>query len=237
MKAVLFDLDGTLLPMDQEVFVKRYLTELGAKGAELGYGAQELVQIVLTGFEVMVANDGTMTNEERFWELFMGTYGGERDKHTEAFENFYHNEFAKVAESTSPTPLANEAIQVLKEKGYGIVLATNPVFPRVATLERMRWAGLDPQDFSWITTYENSTFAKPNLDYYREILRSIDAGPEECLMVGNDVREDISVAQLGMDVFLVTDDLINSTDEDYSSLPQGDRQQMLQYLQKLPRRG
>ncbi len=237
MKVVLFDLDGTLLPMDQEVFVRRYLSELGRKGAQLGYGAQELIQIVLRGFEVMVANDGTVTNEERFWELFMATYGGEREKHTAVFEEFYHNEFPRVADGTNPSPLANEAIQVLKEKGYKLVLATNPVFPRVATLERMRWAGLDPQDFSLITTYENSSFAKPNLDYYREILTKLEARPEECLMVGNDVQEDISVAKLGMDVFLVTDDLINATGEDHSQLPQGDRQEMLRYLQKLPKRG
>lgn len=237
MKVVLFDLDGTLLPMDQEVFIRRYLKELGMKGAELGYGAQELVQIVLAGFEVMVANDGSMTNEERFWELFMATYGGERAKHTEIFEEFYRNEFPRVAEGTSPTPLANEAIQVLKEKGYELVLATNPVFPRVATLERMRWAGLDAQDFSLITTYENSSFAKPDLDYYREILTKLEARPEECLMVGNDVQEDISVTKLGMSVFLVTDDLINSTGEDYSHFPQGDRQEMLRYLQQLPPRG
>lgn len=237
MKVVLFDLDGTLLPMNQDVFVGRYLKELGIKGAELGYGAQELVQIVLAGLEVMIANDGTMTNEERFWELFMATYGGERKKHTEVFENFYQNEFSRVADGTSPTPLANEAIQVLKPKGYELVLATNPIFPKVATLERMRWAGLDPRDFSLITTFENSTFAKPNLDYYREILTKLEARPEECLMVGNDVQEDISVAELGMDVFLVTDDLINSAGEDHSHLPQGNRQEMLLYLQKLPKRG
>ncbi len=236
MKAVLFDLDGTLLPMDQEVFVSRYLKEIGAKGAQLGYGAKELVQIVLRGFEVMVANDGTMTNEERFWELFMDTYGGERERHMAAFEEFYNNEFARVAEGTNPTPLSNEAIQVLKKKGYILVLATNPVFPRVATVERMRWAGLDPKDFDLVTTYENSRFAKPHLDYYREILTTIDARPEECLMVGNDIQEDAVAAQIGMNVFLVTDDLINLTGEDYSRWPQGDRQAMLRFFEELPTR-
>ena len=237
VQAVLFDLDGTLLPMNQDVFVKRYLQELGAKGAGLGYGGQDLVRMILQGFEVMVANDGKMTNEERFWELFMATYGGERKKHTAVFEEFYHNEFARVAEGVNPTPLSNEAVQVLKEKGYEIVLATNPVFPRVATVERMGWAGLNPEDFTLITTYENSAFAKPNLDYYREILRNIGARAEECLMVGNDVQEDISASRLGMHVFLVTDDLINAAGEDYSEVPQGDRQAMVDYLKALPIRG
>lgn len=237
MKIVLFDLDGTLLPMDQNLFAKTYMKELAIKGGALGYGAPKLVQIVLAGVDVMVQNDGTMTNEERFWEFFMTHFGGEMETHIAVFEQFYLNEFARVAQVVRPTPLANQAVQILKAKGYELVLATNPIFPKVATLERMRWAGLDPQDFRLITTYENSRFTKPNLNYYREILAKIGAQPEECLMVGNDVLEDISVAKLGMEVFLVTDDLINSTGEEYSHLPQGDRQGLLDYIQGLAPRG
>lgn len=66
MKAVLFDLDGTLLPMDQEIFIRRYLQELAAKGNQLGYGTHELVEVIMQGFEIMVSNDGTTTNEDRF---------------------------------------------------------------------------------------------------------------------------------------------------------------------------
>lgn len=234
MKTVLFDLDGTLLPMDQDIFVKTYLKELGRKGGTLGYGAQELVQIVMAGVDVMIANDGSMTNEERFWEFFLSTYGGEMEQHVLEFERFYQNEFARVAKVVSPTPLANQAVQILREKGYELVLATNPIFPRVATLERMSWAGLSPEDFSLITTYETSSFTKPSLDYYREILAHIDARPEDCLMIGNDVQEDLAVRELGMQVFLVTDDLINSTGEDYSDLLQGDRNDLLNYLKTLP---
>lgn len=236
MKAVLFDLDGTLLPMDQEVFVQKYLAELARKGPEMGYGAQKLVQTVMAGVERMAANDGTMTNEERFWDVFLAVYGGEHARHNEIFAAFYQNDFPRVAEGTDPTPLANEAVQVLKAKGYELVLATNPVFPRAATLERMRWAGLHPQDFVYITTFENSTYTKPNLNYYLEILEKIGARPEECLMVGNDVVEDMSAAQLGLDVFLVTDDLINTAGKDISQFPQGTRRQMLDCFLTLPPR-
>ena len=33
---VLFDLDGTLLPMDEKKFIKAYFGELAKKGAEYG---------------------------------------------------------------------------------------------------------------------------------------------------------------------------------------------------------
>ncbi|NMB00748.1 MAG: HAD family hydrolase [Firmicutes bacterium] len=236
MKTVLFDLDGTLLPMDMEVFMKTYLHELYLKGMQLGYDGNQLVQVVLAGVNAMVNNDGTLTNEQRFWRLFIDHFGGEMDEHIEVFEEFYANEFAKVAKAVRPTPLANEAVQVLKEKGYELVLATNPLFPRIATLERMRWAGLQPEDFVLITTYENSRFAKPNLDYYREILTTIDARAEECLMVGNDVAEDLIVAQLGIQAFLVTDDLIHADGVDYANIPQGNREEMLAYFLELPKR-
>lgn len=234
MKTIFFDLDGTLLPMDMEVFMKTYLGELERKGSELGYDGKKLVEVVMAGVGAMVKNDGTKTNEESFWQLFMSHFGGERDKHLEVFDEFYREDFPKVAQAVQPTPLANEAVQILKEKGYELVLATNPLFPRIATLERMRWAGLDPKDFSLITTYENSSFCKPNVDYYREILSTLEVKPEDCLMVGNDVAEDLVVTELGMQVFLVTDNLINTHGADFSQVPHGTRAELLTFLKNLP---
>lgn len=233
MRTILFDLDGTLLPMDQDHFTKVYLTELGKKGASLGYDPKELVGIVMAGLEVMVANDGTMTNEERFWELFIAKFGGDVKAHTVAFEDFYRNEFKQVAKATQPTALARRYVDILKKKGYQLVLATNPIFPQIATYERMRWAGLKPDDFSLVTTYENSSYAKPNPNYYQEILQAIAAEPENCLMIGNDAYEDVSATKLGIDVYLVTDDLINSQAADISSYRQGTRADLLAYLQQL----
>ena len=234
LRVVLFDLDGTLLPMDQEEFTKAYLGELSQKGSTLGYGAKELVHAVMVGLEIMIANDGTMTNEERFWEHFLAIFGGEVQAHTQEFDRFYQNEFRRVVHATQPTPVAKQYVEILKDKGYQLVLATNPIFPQAATFERMRWAGLDPEDFVLITTYDNSRFTKPNLNYYRDILEIIGAKPEECLMIGNDVQEDLCAAQLGIQVYLVTDDLINASGEDISHWPQGDRRDLLQFLQSLP---
>ena len=110
----------------------------------------------------------------------------------------------------------------LRDAGYELVLATNPIFPQVATYSRLRWAGFQPEDFSLITTYENSTSCKPNLAYYQEILQKIGRAPSECLMVGNDVTEDLCVRELGMEAFLLTDCLINREQRrDLTGVPQG----------------
>ena len=79
------------------------------------------------------------------------------------------------------------------------MLATNPVFPIVATANRANWAGVAPDLFEHITVYENSSYCKPNPKYYMEILDKLNMNAQECLMVGNDVDEDMSTADIGME--------------------------------------
>ena len=110
------------------------------------------------------------------------------------------------------------------------MLATNPLFPAIATESRIRWAGLNKDDFELYTTYENSCFCKPNLDYYREILSRLGLQPEECLMVGNDVGDDMVARELGMQVFLLTDCLINKTNADLSQYPHGGFDELMAYI-------
>ena len=114
-----------------------------------------------------------------------------------------------------------------------MALATNPIFPAVATESRIRWAGLQPEDFELYTTYENSRYCKPNLNYYRDIVEQLDLTPEECLMVGNDVAEDMVVRELGMNVFLLTDCLINSAQKDISVYPNGGFPELLALIRSL----
>lgn len=236
MRAVLFDLDGTLLPMDMDLFLQEYLGELALKAAACGYEPDKLVDVVMAGVEAMIANDGSMTNERRFWQLFLSRFGGEQEDHLQMFEDFYRNEFRGLARIVQPCPWARRAVQLLKAKGYPLVLATNPLFPRMATLERVAWAGLDPADFVLITTFENCRFTKPNPGYFLEILEVIGAQGQECLMVGNDLVEDLPAVQLGMELFLVTDNLINPQGMDYSHIAHGSRQELVEYLAKLPDR-
>ena len=111
-----------------------------------------------------------------------------------------------------------------------VALATNPIFPATATQSRIRWAGLDPEDFELCTTYENIGFCKPNPAYYMEITRRLGVRPEECLMVGNDVTEDMVAAEIGMQVFLLTDCLINRERKDISMYLHGSFDQLIDLL-------
>ena len=230
---VLFDLDGTLLPMDQDVFVKDYFGRIAAKVAPAGYDPKQLVDTIWRGTAAMVKNDGSKTNEEAFWNYAVSVCGDKilRDKYL--FDEFYETEFDKIKAVCGYHSAAAEIVHSLKEKGFRVALATNPIFPARATQWRIQWAGLQPEDFELYTAYENSSYSKPNPAYYRDVLAWLNVQPEECLMVGNDVQEDMIARTLGMRVFLVTDCLINKKGEDISAYPNGGFDELMDYIRSL----
>lgn len=230
IRTVLLDLDGTLLPMNQEVFVQAYFKLLAAKMAPHGYDPKKLVEAVWAGTRAMVGNDGSRSNEEAFWNCFAGIFGERVRNDLPLFEAFYRNEFQQAQSSCGHTPEATKLISWLREQGYRLVLATNPIFPRVATESRMRWAGISPDDFLLYTTYETTGYCKPNPEYYRDILKKLSLRAEECVMVGNDVEEDMVAKSLGMQVFLLTDCLINAKQADISQYPNGSFAELKNWL-------
>lgn len=232
LKAVFFDLDGTLLPMDQDEFTKGYFKYLVAKLAPRGYEPKALIDAIWHGTAAMVKNDGTRPNEEAFWEDFAKTSGERVLTDKGLFEEFYAVDFQCAKQFCGFAPKAKAVLDALKARGVRVILATNPIFPATATESRIRWAGLEPEDFELYTTYENIGCCKPNLEYYREILRRAELAPEDCLMVGNDVGEDMIAARLGMKVFLLTDCMINKAGEDISAYPHGGFDELEKFLDK-----
>ena len=230
---VLFDLDGTLLPMDQNVFIKAYFGGLARRLAPFGYDPQKLIDSIWQGTAAMVKNNGDVTNEERFWQGFEDAYGKPARQDEELFAAFYREDFDKVRTSCGYTPAAREIVDTVKACGLRAALATNPIFPAMATERRIAWAGLSPSDFELITTYENSRHCKPNPDYYRDVMQALGVKPEECLMVGNDVGEDMIAETLGARVFLLTNDLINSKNADISVYPNGSYADLIDFIKNL----
>ena len=178
-------------------------------------------------------NDGTLTNEEVFWNKFSELLGEQIRDYMELFEDYYKNEFQQVRHVCGFDEKAKKVVDVAKEKGFRVVLATSPMFPKIATESRIRWAGLEPEDFEFYTTYEDYNYAKPNLNYYRAVISKLGVSPEECVMVGNDVLEDMIVEELGVKTFLITDCLINREELDYSKYQQGDFSKLIKFIENL----
>lgn len=221
LKTVLFDLDGTLLPMDNDVFTKTYFSHLTKTLAPLGYEPKQLVDGIWAGTAAMVHNDGACTNETAFWRKFASVFGERVYTDQPVFDTFYRTEFQNAKSVCGFAPESKQLVDWLKGRGVRVALATNPIFPAIATESRIRWAGLAPEDFELYTTYENIGFCKPNLQYYAEIVQRLGCKADECLMVGNDVDEDMVAGELGMQVFLLTDCLINRHQKDIGQYPNG----------------
>lgn len=229
LKTLLFDLDGTLLSMDQEEFIHYYFGGLCRRMAPHGYDPQALTENIWKATKAMASDASERTNEEVFWDVMESFYGEKVREDLPIFEDFYRNEFQEIARYCPPKEQALQAIEQLRGK-YQFVLATNPIFPAMATESRMRWAGLHQDDFTLVTTYENSSKAKPSPAYFQEILEKLQLDPSECLMVGNDADEDGAALQAGIPVFLVTDHLINRSGRDLSEIPHGTFADLLEYI-------
>lgn len=233
ISVVLFDLDGTLLPMDQDVFLKTYLGMLANRMAPYGYDPKNFVSGIWQGTMAVIANDGSRINEDVFWEAFSAIQGKDTLADIKYFEAFYREQFDDVRSVCSFNTEARVTVDKIKSAGLRIALATNPVFPSIATEKRMAWAGFEPSDFELYTTYENSRYCKPNPKYYLEIASKLGVTPEECLMVGNDVSDDMAAQKAGMKVFLLTDCLINKENEDISVYPNGSFADLWEYIEKI----
>lgn len=201
IKAVLFDLDGTLLGSNMDVFLPHYFKLLTARVAHILPPGEFIVHL-MQATDAMMTNDGHATNEEVFAGVFYPLAGHPREQVEPIFMDFYANDFPALRQHTRCKPEARQVVQQAFDLGCDVVIATNPLFPAVAVQQRLEWAGVADFPYRLVTTYENSRAAKPNLLYYELILESIGHRAEACLMVG-DEDMDMVAARLGCATFLI----------------------------------
>lgn len=230
--AILFDLDGTLLPLEMRDFERAYFKSLCAAFPELP--SEKLVASVWAGTRAMIKNTGPRTNREAFAEVFTAESGMEYYENEPRFLEYYRTGFQSCREVCRITGESRALVDLLRGKGYLAAIATNPLFPEIATHSRLRWLGLDPDSFPLVTTFENSHSAKPNPAYYREVLQKLSLRPEDCVMIGNDAGEDGCARELGIEVFLMTDHLYNPNGLPCDGFPQGSLSDFLVWAESLP---
>lgn len=238
-RAVCFDLDGTLLPMDIDEFMSAYFKRIAAFMAAHGKDGARFMEALRAGTKEMAAHDSFNhdTNEEAFWRECARVYGADEQEAQElrALSNdFYANDFPHIGDGFTPNPAAARVVQKLRDKGYPLLLTTMPMFPRRAVEHRLEWAGVDPAAFARITSYENSTSVKPKPTYFAENLAAAGARGEDVLMVGNNTMEDMAFLKFGADGYLVTDYLLNPIDADVNAMKHGTMEQFEAWVDALP---
>lgn len=203
IKAVLFDLDGTILKHRVDDFLARYFASLRKRFSSLFPGG-ELVKLIIASTEKMMVNEGPKTNMEAFWEDFLSRVSFTFEELEPHFQNFYKEDFPCLNQGSLADAGAGEVLVKLRERGYKLALATNPLFPLIAVEERLRWAGVESKVFDFVASYEVMHYCKPNPGFFKEIADLVGVEPGECLMVGNEVELDlIPASAVGMKTFLV----------------------------------
>lgn len=209
IKTVLFDLDGTVLDVEGENFERTYLSTLSSFLKE-DIHPDLLMKHLWDSVKVMIQDDSKRINKEVFFNAFEERIGKDNLVKLEPlFDVYYETDFDKVGEVMHSSDEMVEIVEYLKSKDIPMILATNPMLPRLGTDKRIEWAGVNVDDFIHVTRFETNHYCKPNIKYYQEIIDLFDLDPEECLMIGNDVEEDLIARKLGMKTWLVEDNLIH----------------------------
>ncbi len=234
MNTILFDLDGTLLPVDLEEFTHAYFTLLSKKLSN-HINPNKVPELIWASTKYMISNlDNNKINMEAFFEDFQTRIDNNLEELHPILNEFYKEDFKELKSIVYPNQLASEIITILKEKKYDIVLATNPLFPKQATHHRIEWAGLNKDDFKLITTYENTHFCKPNLEYYTEILELINRKNSDVMMIGNDVQEDIIASKLGIKTYLLNNYKIDRKKGNIVPDYEGSFEDLYEFVKELP---
>jgi FMN phosphatase YigB (HAD superfamily) len=207
IKALLLDLDATLIDNDIDTFLQGYLKSLSSYMAPW-VEADRLVPQLLRSTSVMLSNRHPSRSLERtFADDFFPALGISAAELLPRFDDFYQHEFPKLKGLTRRREAAARLVSSALGSGLRVAIATNPLFPRIAIDHRLEWAGVPSGStpYSVVTSYESFHSAKPQLAYYTETLGHLGVQAAEAAMIGDNVSDDLLPARaLGMATFHVS---------------------------------
>jgi len=204
-KAILFDLDATLIPFDQKEMSREFFAS--THDFERDRNIPGFAEAFSYAFAQCKLNRGGCLNKDVFDRCFLEKLKVE--DLDSLMDDFYTTSFTVTKKVLQYRGSEKAMLNSLREHGKIIICATNPVFPMSATITRMDWAGICPEDFDFVTLHTESTYCKPTAEYYLEILERFNLTPDEVIMIGNDTLDDLGALDAGIRVVLIDDFLIN----------------------------
>lgn len=206
LRAVLFDLDGTLLDIELESFFARYFGAIRAF-AEPYFPGVDVLGGIIAGTTVMQKAHPGLTNREAFKATFGELTGIDLDTDQPIFDRFYRDVFPTLRTGYTPLPGARDAVLAAQHAGLKVAVATQPLFPEAAVAHRLAWAGLADIEFDLVTTYESMRACKPMPEFFTQVAEELGCLPADCLMVGDDRQNDMPAGATGMRTYFVGADV------------------------------
>ncbi len=207
IQAILLDLDNTLILFNEKEFLSKYVYLLNQHFIDL-VNPEAFQTFFFQAVNKMMQNNGPKTNYQVFLDEFSELSQISEDDIIIKFESFYSGPYNDLTPYCTSSTYAKDLIETVSTSKEEIllVLATNPLFPRVALINRLNWIGLDDK-FDLITDCEIMHSCKPREEYYQEICKNINVDPQFCLVAGNDSINDMAAGVLGMKTYLVDEKL------------------------------
>ena len=212
IQAILFDIDNTLILFDENPFFEAYITKLIPKFTDI-FTPDIFRQRLIGATRALLKNQGQTSNVEHYLNHFSRDLIARKQELWNRFNKFYATEFDQLRAMVKVVEGTNRLLSTLIDRGFKLVIASNPLWPLSVQLIRLAWAQVDDLPYSHITHIENTFFCKPQTEYYLDICKQIDLRPEQCLMVGNDPVNDMIAGKTGMKTYLTTD----SQTQDFTS--------------------
>jgi FMN phosphatase YigB (HAD superfamily) len=231
IQAVLFDLDGTLVDVEMNFFVSYYLRRLTEQMKEHAK-PKNAIRVFHQSVAAMFANtDAGKTLEDILLERLQSELEISPERYAACLDHFCLNDLETMRPLISGHPLAPRLIEASRDRGWQVVLATNPIFPRAVIDARLSWGGLDGDRFHHVMAYETAHFCKPSPRFFEEILNLLQFPAENCLMIGNDPWHDLSASQVGMQTCLLTPWSIKRSEARFAADWEGGHEELLVLLQ------
>lgn len=195
----MIDLDGTLTTIDDEDFAREYIRLLLKYND--GFLEEEILKNALFNALncLLEGTENGKNNYDRYMDSFAKISGlKDKEKVINFFMDFYETTYNELKNLIIPREELIKFLDYLKTKNHRLILATNPIFPKIAITKRLEWINVDPKKFEYITTMENSHYVKPQTDYFTEILKNTNSEAEKSLMIGNDLEMDGACEKVGI---------------------------------------
>jgi FMN phosphatase YigB (HAD superfamily) len=232
-RAVLFDLDGTLLQVEMDSFIPAYVEGLASHFSDVTSRRQFADAMVRATFALLRGSDDKRTNQHLFLQMLEQQVGIAPTMFAERFARYANDGMHGLKPLIEPLELARELLSLCFARDWKVIIATNPVFPRALVDARLRWGGLDDFPYHLVTSYENTRFCKPHPGYFLDILESFDLRADECVMVGNDTEHDLAAGRVGIPTYLVDTWLVDRLGNGYHYDYRGDHASLLAFLKEI----
>ncbi|MYD11208.1 MAG: HAD-IA family hydrolase [Chloroflexi bacterium] len=210
IKAVLLDLDNTLLRNPDRQWARTFIQGWDRYFEDRHGITRASVALRSAIGQLNQDGDTCQSNADVMAEELAKRLPLSREELESALDEFYAGPYHCFRETTAPIAGARELVEALLDQDLLVAVATNPLFPESATYARIAWAGLADyiSAFAFITNSENMHYAKPDPAYFAETIARVGVEPDEALVIGDSLPNDIEAAQaLGIHAWQVCEDL------------------------------